>query len=325
MWSRIASRIVVPCGLLLLVGITAQLHGFGLLAVARAQVGTKAKESPKAQPAASTARSEDRAGIRSTMDSFVKAFESGDAKALAALWTADGEYHNEQGTTVGGQAALEKGFAEFFAKTPEVKAEVHPESLRFLSAGLAVEEGRVAVRSGPAASAKNARYSATFVREDGRWRLALLSESALDEPSIEDLAWLIGQWKSLSGEEAEIRTTYSWDSNKKFIVARFSLKEDERSFSGNQVIGVDPATGDIRSWTFESASGIGEADWSRDGDQWVLDATATLADGSTLTQTNILWRVNDDTFTWQSIDRMIDELAIPDLPPVKVTRIKSEK
>ncbi len=70
---------------------------------------------------------------------------------------------------------------------------------------------------------------------------------------------------------------------------------------------------------------MGEADWSRDGDHWVLDADGTLPDGRTLTETNILRRVDDDTFTWQSVDRLLDDSELPDLAPVKVTRVKPKK
>src|SRR5262249_51244376 len=103
---------------------------------------------------------------------------------------------------------------------------------------------------------------------------------------------------------------------------QFNIKEKGLALSGSQVIGVDPATGAIHTWTFEADGGVGEADWSRDGDHWVLEAAGTLTDGSTLTETNILRRVNDDTFTWQSVDRKHGDEVLPDLAPVKVTRVK---
>ena len=139
------------------------------------------------------------------------------------------------------------------------------------------------------------------------------------------LGWLIGEWKALSGQDAEIRTTYSWDANKKFIHVRFAVKGKVLSLSGTQIIGVDPATGGIRTWTFEADGGVGVSDWNRDGDHWELSVTGTLADGRRLTETNILRRVNDDTITWQSIRRSLDGTDLADLPPVKVTRIKSDK
>src|SRR5262249_48720563 len=132
----------------------------------------------------------------------------------------------------------------------------------------------------------------------------------------------VGEWKSKSQEGAEIQTTYSWHPNKKFLQARFTIKEKSLTLSGSQVIGVDPATGALHSWTFEADGGVGQADWSRDGDHWLVDASGTLTDGRSLTETNILRRVNDDTFTWQSVDRHLGDERLADLAPVKVMRVK---
>jgi uncharacterized protein (TIGR02246 family) len=284
------------------------------------------KKSSGKPPAGPEARTADREAIRDVIGSLAKSFEARDAKALAAHWTAEGEYRNAQGVAVQGREALEQAFGKFFAKTPEVTAEVKPDGLRFLSRDSGIEEGTVTVRRGPANPATKARYSALVVREGEGWRLASLSESDAEEKTtIEDLSWLIGQWKSIRGEGAEIQTRYSWAPGKKFIHVQFLIKEQDLALSGSQVIGVDPATGVIHSWTFAADGGVGEADWTRDGDHWVLSAEGTLADGRSLNETNVLRRVSDDTFTWQSVDRKLDDEELADLAPVKVTRVKGEK
>jgi len=289
---------------------------------AYAQAGAKAKTSTQGASSPIDPRSEDRTAIRASLDSFVKAFESRDSKALADHWTAEGEYSRDDGVTIRGRPAIEKAFAEFFAKTPEVKAEIQPQSLRFVARDTAMGEGSVTVHRGPVEAATRANYKTLIVREDGRWRLAQLSEATDDKASIGDLAWLIGQWQSTSGQGAEILTTYAWTPSKKFIYVQFTIKEKELSLSGSQVLGVDPATRTLHSWTFEADGGVGEGEWSHDGDHFVIDASGTLADGRALSETNVLRRVNDDTFTWQSINRLLDGNEIADLPPVKVTRIK---
>lgn len=331
-WNRLAELLTIR-----ILGTALVVAGFcGALAHARAQEGTTRPARPAAAASSATstavsaatppaARAKDTAEIRELLTSFVKAFEARDAKALASHWTTEGEYRNALGVSATGHEALEQGFAAFFAKTPEVSADLRGESLRFLSADSAAQEGTVTVRRGPAAPSTRAQYSALLVREQGKWRLAMLSEAEREESPLEDLAWLIGQWKSTAGEGVEVKTTYTWDANKKFIHAKFAVKGKERDQSGHQVIGVDPETGLLHSWTFEADGGIGEADWNRDGDHWLLNATGTLADGSSLAETNILRRVNEDTFTWQSIDRQLDDAPLDDLAPVKVTRIKTEK
>jgi uncharacterized protein (TIGR02246 family) len=282
----------------------------------------RAQAEATSQSAPAQSRDEDRAAVRAALDSFVKAFESRDAKALAAHWTSGGEYHPIDGAKVQGRETLEKGFTAYFARYPELRAKVTHESVRFLSGDSAVEEGSVAVRCGPLEPTSNARYSALLVREGGRWLVAQLTESPGDKESMEDLAWLVGDWKSKGKDGVEVQTTYSWHPNKKFLQSRFTIKEKDRAFSGSQVIGVDPATGAVHSWTFEADGGVGHADWSRDGDHWLVDASGTLVDGRALTETNILRRVNHDTFTWQSVDRHLGAETLADLAPVKVVRVK---
>jgi uncharacterized protein (TIGR02246 family) len=303
------------------VGAVSAAEAFGWLRDGRVRAGTEPK--PQAQAAAPDARDADRGAIRAAMDSFVKAFESRDAKALAGHWTDQGEYQTVEGARVKGRDALEKGFIAFFGRTPEVTARVDSEALRFLSGDSAIDEGKVSVRRGPTEPMTKARYSALFVRDNGRWQLAQLSESSDDKASIEDLGWLIGQWKAASKGAADIETVYSWLPSKKFIQAQFTVKEKDHTFSGSQIIGVDPNSGLIHSWTFEADGGVAEADWRPDGDHWVLDATGTGSDGGTQKATNILRRVNNDTITWQSIDRTVADSQLPDLAPVKVTRVKN--
>src|SRR5437870_4269899 len=103
---RIAFR-VVPLALMILGGALPGPGRWSWLGSARAQPEAQAK--PKAAEA--DARREDRAAIRAAMQSFVKAFQSGDAKAVAGHWTAEGEYVGEDGRTVPGREALEKAFA----------------------------------------------------------------------------------------------------------------------------------------------------------------------------------------------------------------------
>ncbi|MBY0587049.1 SgcJ/EcaC family oxidoreductase [bacterium] len=291
-------------------------------------------EPAQGNPSSSTARSapvenpraKDLAAIRQSMESFRKAFESRDAKTLVNHWTAEGEYHKEQGVTVRGKDELTKGFAAFFAKTPEIRAEIKPSFTRFLSRDTAIEEGIVTIRSVSAASVTTAKYNVLLAREDGKWLIAEMEESPADHlPSIDDLRWLVGEWKTADGSDAEVHSIYSIARNNNFIHAQFSIKEKALTLRGDQIIGVDPASGDLHSWTFEADGGIGEADWLRDGDHWVLDVVGTLADGRTLTETNILRRIDDHNFTWQSINRLMDDQELPDLPPVKVTRIKPAK
>ncbi len=79
------------------------------------------------------------------------AFNKGDAKAIAALWTEDGEYIDDTGRSFVGRDAIEKGYAEFFAANPNAKIQISIDSLRLLSSDTAIEDGRAVADSPPGA------------------------------------------------------------------------------------------------------------------------------------------------------------------------------
>jgi uncharacterized protein (TIGR02246 family) len=266
-------------------------------------------------------RKADEDAIRKLSAELTRALEKGDAKALAALWTEEGEYVAEDGTTVRGRPALEAAYAKLFAKTPHVQVEATIDSVRFVGRDSAVEEGFARVRKGKGEESDASRYSTLYAREDGRWRIALLREWPDEGATPGDLAWLIGTWVGKSGD-IEVRTTYEWDENKTFLRARITIKEPQRTLSATETIGKDPRTGGLRSWLFGSDGGFGEAAWSRDGKGWVLEATGVTADGDEMTATNVLTPIDKDSFSWQSIDRTRNGEALSNIIPIKVTRAR---
>jgi uncharacterized protein (TIGR02246 family) len=286
-----------------------------------------ARDQANGQPASD--RKADEAAVRQAAEAFAKVFASGDAKAVAAAWTEAGEYIPDDGAPIRGRAALEKAYADFIAKRPKVATETKVESVRFLAQDTAVAEGTFTVRrTDPAGAAIASRFSALYVREGGAWKMALLKEwgdDTTDRPDLNDLAWLIGTWSTKHGDR-EATTTYEWaDGNKKFLKAHFTIKDTKENkvlSTGTQVIGVDPAVETIRAWVFDADGGIGESNWSWDGERWAIDSAGTLADGSHTTALNFIRRTGDDSFTWQSVKRTEDGESLPDVPPIPVTRVK---
>jgi len=265
--------------------------------------------------------SSDEAAIRSAGQSFLKAFQDGDAKALAAHWTENGEYFGEDGTSIRGRAAIEKAYADSFAKRkakPEVEIEVT--SIRFPSKDTAIEEGYFKVRSGkePATSSK---YAVLHARDGGKWLMALMREWPSEGTSLRDLEWLIGSWEA-KHDDTEVHTTYTWWGDKAFIHVDLKIKQKDRTSEGFQMIGQDASAGRLKSWTFDRGGSYGEATWSRDGKKWILDSSSVLDDGGVMSATHIITPIDRDTFTFQSVNRTLDGEAASDIPPVRVTRVK---
>lgn len=164
-----------------------------------------------------------------------------------------------------------------------------------------------------------AGFSALYVREDGRWGMAVLREWTR-RLVLRDLGWLVGKW-SASTEGGDVYTAYHWNDDKTLITMNFSVKTEEDTVTGHQVIARDPATGAIRSWVFQGG-GIGEAYWSREGKKWVISSTGLSADGQEMTATNIYTPEGQDTFTYESVNRTLDEEQLPDIGPITVKRVK---
>ncbi|MGH7174325.1 MAG: YybH family protein [Gemmataceae bacterium] len=268
-------------------------------------------------------RKEDRAAIRSQRKGFRKAFESSDAERVASFWTVEGELIGDDGRVYRGRVAIAKAYRELFGTKEKRQAEIQPESLRFPSQNTAIEEGYFKVRVGKGEPTAN-RYSILHVREGGKWFMAVVREWPAETASLHDLEWLIGTWVA-KRDDTEVHTTYEWMWNKSFIRVRFNIRQKDREIKGFQIIGKDVASEGLRSWTFESEGGFGEATWSRDGKKWVLDSVGRLSDGSTLAATNILTPLGQDSFTWQAVRRLIDGEEVDDLPPVKVSRGKPKR
>src|SRR5689334_21510139 len=79
--------------------------------------------------------------IRASADDFTSAFNKGDAKAVAALWTPDGSETDEQGTTFKGRQAIEGEYANLFKARPDARIQIEVHSVDFPAPNVAVEDG----------------------------------------------------------------------------------------------------------------------------------------------------------------------------------------
>jgi uncharacterized protein (TIGR02246 family) len=265
-------------------------------------------------------RQSDKDGVQQAIDTFVVAFRKGDAKAVAGSWTAEGEYIGDDGATFRGRAALEKGYSDAFAKGKGSSLDVEVGSIRFPSKDTAVVEGHFKLRTAKGERVVS-KCSLLYAREEGKWLIAIAREWPGDGLSLRDLEWLIGTWES-KRDGVTVTTKYEWTSNKSFIRCSFSIAQDGQTLTGTQIIGKMPSTGGLHQWTFEDSGGIGDADITRDGKKWIFASRGSTADGRVVLATNLLTPIDADSFTFQSVERSMDDEALPDLAPVKVTRVK---
>lgn len=277
---------------------------------------------PPASPAAASAA--DDAAIRQTAEDFTKAFNAGDAKALAALWTERGEYESDDGSILRGRAAIEAAFAGHFKAHPGAKSTVQIESIRFPSRDCAIEEG-ITSTSANGALPGSARYRVLHVRENGTWRIALCREWAAGESRMLDLDWLIGSWRG-QAKEHELTISFSRDKDGPFLVGEFIANMAGKPVPlGTMKIGTDPASRNFVSWHFDSDGGYGHGVWLRERNHWVIDSRGTQGDGTPVASVNVLSRFGEDELGWRSFDRTVGGKSQPELPPLRLKRVAASK
>jgi uncharacterized protein (TIGR02246 family) len=269
----------------------------------------------------------EEAALLKKAESFVDAFHKGNAKALASHWTPDGDYVDQTGKQLKGRKAIEKAFEAFFAEHKGMKVRIDINSLRFVTPDVAVEDGTTSVIPPDGAPPSRARYTIVHVKRDGDWLLSSVRDAPFAAPNnhehLAELEWLVGSWADENDKGEVARATYSWADNQNFIVSEFTTTFKQLAIGGGtQWIGWDAAAKNIRSWVFETGGGFGEGSWTRKGDKWTIKATATLPDGKKMTATNVITRVDADTFTWQSHDRTVDGKSLPDVKAITMKRAK---
>jgi uncharacterized protein (TIGR02246 family) len=275
------------------------------------------KAAPKAD------RSADEKAIRANVAAFVRAYNTGNAKAVAALFTPDAIIVDKDENTSQGRAAIEKTFKELFAEAPRKRIEVNVESIRFIGPDLAVEVGTTKETPAPGEPPDVDRYTVLHVKRDGKWQMALARDSEGPPPTnheqLRPLAWLIGDWVD-DGGNVVVSSTCRWSEDGNFLLQEFKLKiGGENAMRVSQRIGWDPLAKNIRSWVFDSEGGYGESVWTHNGDTWVIKATGVRPDGKTASATNVLVPAGKDAYVWRSTDRIVgDEVVAP--MEVKVVR-----
>lgn len=269
----------------------------------------------------------DRDAIAKRAEAFVEAYHKGDAKAVAAFWTTDGDYTDQNGRKLVGRQAIEKSFTEFFAENKGAKLRIESDSLRFITPDVAVEDGTSSVLHPGGAPPSRAKYTVIHVKKDGQWHLGSVRESTYNPPSnyehLRGLEGLLGSWAADTDAGQTIRISFGWSENQNFMTSTFATTFKNISIGGGtQWIGWDPTAKTVRSWSFHANGGFGEGTWTHAGKTWTIKTAATLPDGKKATSTDAVTILDADTMTFQAKDRTLDGKPLPDIQEVRLKRVK---
>jgi uncharacterized protein (TIGR02246 family) len=280
-----------------------------------------------AQPASATSTAQPaphEVAIRQAAQTFVEAFNRGDANAVAEHWKVDGDYINEVGQRYQGRAAIQQEYETFFADNPGVKIELEINSIKQLSSATAIEDGYAAIGPFPAGPPAFSRYTVVHVKQNGRWLVASARDTRMETPPdyryLRDLEWLIGTW-SADNEGVHVEANCRWTAGQKFIERTFVVREGEKqSHSGTQIIGWDPASRRVTSWLFDSSGGRAVGVWTPHETGWLVQSKGVLSDGTPTTATNYFTRLEDHSLAWRSIKRSAGNSLMPDTNEIVLKR-----
>jgi uncharacterized protein (TIGR02246 family) len=284
--------------------------------------GTPAATAP-------AARDDDEKAITSLLEAFTKAFNAGDATAVAATYTETAIVVDEQGERTEGRDAIRDQYAGSFADHPGNTIAVEVDSRRFLSPETALEEGRATITPAEGLGAPEiTRFTAVYVKLDGHWLQSAvrdeLSHDLSPRDRLKDLEWLLGEWVNES-QDAVVHTTCEWAKGGNFLDREFTMKiAGQPVLSGTQRFGWDPLKRQFKTWIFDSEGGHGEGSLTRDGDRWVIKVESVRPDGLPASATNIVTRLGKDRMSWQSVDRTLGGSALPGIDEFVMVRTPPE-
>lgn len=272
----------------------------------------------------------DEAAIRENAAKFVEAYNRRDSKTMASMWSPEAVYMDPTtGEGVVGRDAIAKQFDYTFAGSEDAKLTVTVDSIEFVSPNVAIEKGSAVVTYADYPK-EETEYTAVHVKRDGQWLLDRVSEVEIPAPPpsnyehLKELEWMVGSWID-DNEGITIQTDCEWTKNQNFMTRSFAItRGSDAGMSGMQIVGWDPAEKQIRSWTFDSDGAVSEGKWTHKDNRWVILQTGTLHDGGKATVTNIITKLDDDSFTWQSINREANGEVLPNIEEVLVVRAPSD-
>jgi uncharacterized protein (TIGR02246 family) len=291
---------------------------------------TPVAEEPSSVPSHDEVQAADEATIRANAVKYVESYNRRDSQSMSEMWSPEAVYMDPRtGEGVVGRSAIKEQFDHALAGQEDAKLTVMIDSIEFISPNVAVETGSAVVTYSDY-PAEESTYKAVHVKRDGKWLIDRISESEIPLPPLSNyehlkpLEWMIGSWID-EDETASVQTDCQWTKNRNFMTRSFAVvSRDGVELSGMQIVGWDAANQQIRSWVFDSTGGFGEGVWTVDGDDWTIQATGTLPDGGKTSATNLLKKIDDNSYTWGSINREANGELQPNVDPVMIVRAPEE-
>jgi uncharacterized protein (TIGR02246 family) len=265
--------------------------------------------------------------VKEILQVYTDTFNKHDANALVEYWAEKAiSVNSETGSRLVGRDAIKKGFEELFKTMPGAKLSARINHFRFLKPDLLTLEGTSTFSCSTDEPVEN-HFTALLVKVgEKKWVIEHATECPCAVPEtaydgLKGLDWIVGNWKDVS-EGVTCESTISWNEKKTFLIRKYSVQMDAEgeAETGTQLIGWDPRSKSIRSWTFSSDGSFGEGSWSLVEKEWRIKFNHTGSDGSLLSGTQVISKIDDNTAQVEMVGLEVDGNLAPARPAVKMVR-----
>ncbi len=260
----------------------------------------------------------DEQALRAACGSYCDAVNAGNLDAVVALWAEDADYMTDSGERIAGREGLKKMFDRHLQAMKGKKYAFEIKSLRMIAPGVALEDGVATIAGDDDEKQTGTRYSAVWKKDGDKWLISSVrdlgetSTAAQQTSPLKGLQWLLGDWHSELGD-VEVQMNCSMVLEDAFLKQKYDVKpKNGEAFTVVTMVGWDPTNEQIRSWYFDSKGGFGDGFWTPDGNSWNISSTGAIADGRLGTATNSWKFVDENNIVWQSKNRQLEGVPMPD-------------
>ena len=269
--------------------------------------------------------------IHKALEQFVSGFNANDSKAMEKALCPGMEFIDENSQRVSGRNAVVELLATFFKSNAGAKIQLTPEGARVVSPVLALEDAESVITIEEKGKQTARRVSLVYALQEGVWKIASFrefpeSESETDTVAkLSDLAWLEGNWVD-ENPDGVVETQFVMAKDGSHLQREFTLRQQGAEvLKGSQRIAVDPRSGSIRAWTFDSMGGHSESSWTKHGEGWLIRGNGVSSDGKETSATFSLKPLGKDRLEFKTFHKIVGNEVEPDNTTILVRKIAPSK
>jgi uncharacterized protein (TIGR02246 family) len=259
-------------------------------------------------------------GLQKAAEDFVSAYNQQDAKAIAALFTEEGEIlslSGDQLTT--GRTEIQSLYEELF-DTSEFQIAIEADSVRLVAPNLAIEDGiyHLTPTAEENAPPRSFRYTSVLTStESGAWKIASirsLKDVTAGAGHLAALAAVLkGEWTYTDAEGVRLDLAFGWDPTGNYLIGgMLTTTADGAPQEGSIRIAWDASKQHIRSWMFDAKGGFTQGVWMASDSGWIVHSEGTTGDGEALSACQQVTTEGSDTLFWSASQRSVDGETLPD-------------